>query len=187
MFDRPGGRLYHQNLVTDSDMADLPQIIDLGCGENKQPGACGVDIQGSQLDLKIDLDRVPWKLPSDHFLVVYMRQSLEHLSEPVKVMQELYRICRHGALIFIQVPNGYCPGFAQDPDHKRAWTLGAFIYFCEEHQWPHDWEPRYTDYGTRFRIIHYHTTGERPGKTPWDQVLYADNLTVILQAIKEDE
>jgi len=118
-------------------------------------------------------------------LVVYMRQSLEHLAHPIQVMQELYRICQHGALIFIQVPNGVCPGYVQDPDHKTPWNLGSFLYFCEDEQWPLNWEKRHTDYGTRFRIVHYHLAAKR-GTTPWGDPLYADNLTVIMQVIKEE-
>ena len=164
----------------------MQRILDLGCGVNKQPGAFGVDInEGPDTDSRFDLDTFPWKLPDDQYLVVYMRQSLEHLAHPIKVMQELYRICQHGALIFIQVPNGCCPGYVQDPDHKTPWNLGSFLYFCEEEQWPPAWEERQGDYGTKFHIIHYHTGGDKPGRTPWGEALYADNLTVVMQAIKE--
>lgn len=165
---------------------NMPRVLDLGCGTNKQPGAFGVDKHGGDgIDSVMDLDSFPWRLPSDHFYVVYMRQSLEHLNNPIEAMQELYRICAHGALIFVQVPNGYCPGFAQDPDHKKAWNLGSFVYFCVGEQWPHSWEVKANDYQTRFKILHYHTTGDRPGRTPWGEELYADNLTVVMQAIKE--
>lgn len=174
--------------MTTKTAPKLPRIVDLGCGRNIQPGALGVDnTPGDDVTSLVDLDATPWPFPDDHFLVAYMRQSLEHLSHPVSVMQELYRICRHGALVFIQVPNGVCPGYVQDPDHKHPWNLGAFLYFAEPKQWPTVWEERQRDYGTRFRILHYHTTGPKPGRTPWGSQLYADNLTVVMQVIKEED
>lgn len=161
-------------------------ILDLGCGYNKQVGAFGVDIEpNDNVDSQMDLSVFPWKLPDDQFAVVYLIQSLEHLENGVKVMQEVYRVCRHGALVYVKTPNGYCPGFAQDPTHKKAWNLGAFLYFCPT-QWPHDWhKPYHGFFGCNFRIIHYHSTGDRAGRTPWGDTVYADNLTVIMQAIKE--
>ena len=164
----------------------MQRILDLGCGVNKQPGAFGVDnSQNSDADARFDLDAFPWRLPVDHFLVVYMRQSLEHLAHPIKVMQELYRICQHGAMIFIQVPDGCCPGYVQDPSHKSPWNLGSFLYFVEDKQWPPSWEKRQNDYGTRFRILYYHVTPSAAGRTPWGKELYGDNLTVVMQAIKQ--
>lgn len=131
------------------------RIVDLGCGRNKQPGALGVDIhQFDGVDRVIDLEKVPWELPSNQFDVVYMLQVLEHLQNPAEVMLELYRICAPGALVFIQVPNGYCDGFAQDPTHKKAWNLGTFIYFAGPEQWPGEWNEKYYDFGTHFRILH---------------------------------
>jgi len=161
------------------------RIVDLGCGRNKQPGALGVDIHRFDgVDRVIDLEKVPWELPSNQFDVVYMLQVLEHLQNPAEVMLELYRICAPGALVFIQVPNGYCDGFAQDPTHKKAWNLGTFIYFAGPEQWPGEWNEKYYDFGTHFRILHY-DVAQNPGRMPWGAPIFKDNLTVILQAVKE--
>jgi SAM-dependent methyltransferase len=161
-------------------------ILDIGCGHDKQPGAWGVDIANCKgVDQVFDLEKTPWPLPSDQFAVVYALQVLEHLSGPEAVMMELYRVCMHGALVFVQVPNGFCPGYAQDPTHKKAWNLGGFLYFCPG-QWPSEWHER-IEHKTHFKVLHYHTTGQKAGRTPWGDTLFADNLTVILQVIKVDD
>ena len=158
-------------------------ILDLGCGLNKQPGALGVDLAGDQADQHFDLERFPWPLPESHYTVVYAIQVLEHLGDAVKTMEEIWRVCQHGALVVTSVPDGCCPGFAQDPTHKRPWNLGTFLYFCPS-QWPKRWQPQAWQPNASFRILRY-ALQPQPGQTPWDTPLFADDLWVFLQAIKE--
>ena len=160
----------------------MPTILDLGCGNDRQPGAWGIDIVPGLGDQTIDLAQAPWPLPSDHFTVVYACQILEHLVDPVRAMQEIYRICHHGALVVASVPDGCCEGYVQDPTHKRPWNIGTFLYFCPG-QWPKGWAN--IDYGisTRFRVMDYYIHHGEPsilGPT------FRDDLRVYLQVIKED-
>ena len=160
----------------------LPVILDLGCGLNKQPGAWGVD-STKVGDQQFNLDDTPWPLPSDHFAVVYALQVFEHLKDRVRTMEELYRICRHGALVYVTVPDGYCTGYVQDPTHKNPWNVGTFLYFCPDQFIAGSERPPY-EFDARFRVLFYHTQKE-VAHTPWGSVLHADNLTVVLQATKE--
>jgi len=158
------------------------RIVDLGCGLNKQPGAWGIDLCGDQADQKFDLEKFPWPLPDSQFIVVYAFQVLEHLEDRVRTMEEIYRVCRHGAMVYITVPDGFCPGYVQDPTHKSPWNIGTFLYFCPSQFMTGDIMPPYT-FKANFEMLYYHTE-VKTGTTPWGAKLYADNLTVILQAIK---
>lgn len=158
-------------------------ILDLGCGRRKQPGALGVDrVRSSDTDELFDLSEFPWPLPDDHFLIVYAIQVLEHLPDRVRTMEEIWRICRHGAVVIVSVPDGCCPGFVQDPTHQSPWNIGTFLYFCPDQFIRGQTEPDY-DIRARFRVLDYHVRSA--GRTPWGERWFEDDLWVILQAIKE--
>ena len=160
-----------------------PQIIDLGCGNNKQPGAWGVDLSPtSDADYLMDLEKTPWPLESDRYVLVYALQVLEHLEDRVKVMEEIWRICKHGAVVIISVPDGLCPGYVQDPTHKQPWNIGTFLYFCPGQFIKGAEMPPY-DFEARFKVLDYHT--REKVRAPWGEQWYKDDLRVILQAIKE--
>lgn len=161
----------------------LPRVLDIGCGVNKQPGAWGIDIVQDLGDQQFDLNTFPWPVPTGQFLVVYATQTLEHLNDRVRVMEEIWRVCQHGALVFITVPDGVCPGYVQDPTHASPWNVGTFLYFCPEQFIQGSEMPPY-HFKAKFHMIFYYLQRE-PGRTPWGAALFADNLTVVLQAIKE--
>ncbi|MBY0206804.1 class I SAM-dependent methyltransferase [Paenibacillus cucumis (ex Kampfer et al. 2016)] len=78
--------------------------IDLGCGTAKRKGFIGVDrflLPG--VDIAADLNK---RLPFEDNSVdlVYASHSLEHVQDLMFTMNEIYRICRHGAQVCIVVP-----------------------------------------------------------------------------------
>lgn len=159
-------------------------ILDLGCGSHKHPGAFGVDIRGDQFDLRHDLDKTPWPLPNDHFVLVFAVQVLEHLADAVKVMEEIWRVCTHGALVVVSVPNGFCDGFVQDPDHKTPWNLGKFLYFCPSQNIGTQEKPPY-EFNASFRVMDFHV--RKRVKQVWGEWWYDDDLWIYLQALKEKD
>lgn len=160
-----------------------PLILDLGCGNDKQPGAWGVDISPtSDADQLMDLDEFPWPLGTDRYLVVYALQVLEHLEDRVETMEEIWRICKNGALVIISVPDGYCAGFVQDPTHVHPWNIGTFLYFCPGQFITGQELPPY-QLEAKFRVRDFHVR-ER-STTPWGEQWYNDDLWVILQVVKE--
>lgn len=78
--------------------------VDLGCGPVKRNGFIGVDrflLPG--VDIAADLNkRLPFE--DDSVDLVYASHSLEHVSDIMFTMNEIYRICKHGAQICIVVP-----------------------------------------------------------------------------------
>jgi len=107
-------------------------VLELGCGFSKTPGAFGVDvIPGSQADLIHDLDVLPWPLPSGAWDRIICRDVLEHVSNFVQVMEEIWRIGAPGAIVEVRAPFMSSINFYSDPTHRRAFTSRSFDYFVQ--------------------------------------------------------
>lgn len=115
--------------------------LDIGCGPTKLPNAIGVDrrlIPG--VDVVCDIEReLPFKASSVD--LIWMRHVIEHVGNLIGLMEEVYRICRHGAAIEIVVPYYTSRGAFRDPTHVRYIAEDTFQYF----------EPP-TDYGIRTNL-----------------------------------
>jgi SAM-dependent methyltransferase len=109
------------------------KVLDIGCGGNKTPGAVGVDVRaGPNVDVIWDLDRRPWPFSDDEFETAVCRHALEHLQDVVGAMAEIYRICRPGGLVLIQVPhfsNAYAFG---DPTHRHFFSSRSMDPFVQD-------------------------------------------------------
>lgn len=115
--------------------------IDIGAGDRKREGFITIDYDKcSNADYILDLekDKLPFDDNSVEFVVAH--HVLEHLGEGYfHCLQELYRVCKHGALIDIRVPHPYHITYISDPTHKRPITeLGLQLFskkfnqYCKE-------------------------------------------------------
>jgi len=98
--------------------------FNMGCGLRKKPGYINVDASAeAEPDEVWDLEATPWPWPSDCADEVSFIHALEHMgADPrvfVAIMQELYRICRDGARVVIDVPHPRHDDFLADPTHVR--------------------------------------------------------------------
>lgn len=108
------------------------KVIELGCGNAKTPGAFGVDFNPrSQADLIHNLNSFPYPLPENIADKVICRDVLEHLDHFIEAVEEIWRICKPGALVEITGPFMSSVNFFSDPTHKRAFTSRTFDYFIE--------------------------------------------------------
>ena len=81
------------------------RVLDLGCGNDKLPGAIGIDINpGSAADIVRSLDDTPWPLETSSFDFVRAQDVLEHVDDFIKVVDEIYRVCRDGATVEVRMP-----------------------------------------------------------------------------------
>jgi SAM-dependent methyltransferase len=104
--------------------------LNMGCGSDIKPGYVNVDRAALPgVDVVCELDSFPWPFADGSFDVVEMINVFEHLSDPVRVVEELYRITRPDAVIHIRVPhwNSYIAWL--DPTHKRGFHPRSFDFF----------------------------------------------------------
>lgn len=104
--------------------------LDIGCGASKKVGYLGVDkLSLPGVDIVHDLNKFPYPFDDGSVDEIWMDQVLEHLNEPLKVVEELYRICKDGALVTVGVP--YFRSFysAIDPTHRNFFSTYWFDYF----------------------------------------------------------
>lgn len=106
------------------------QILHLGCGNSKKPGAIGVDIQkGTDADVIHNLDKFPYPFKTNIFDEIIAENIIEHLENIPKTMAEIHRICKNGAKITITTSHFTSVDSYTDPTHKHFFTSRTFDYF----------------------------------------------------------
>jgi len=126
--------------------------LNLGCGRNPIDGWTNIDaVALPGVDVVADLDRcretpLPFRESSaGEFLLAHV---LEHLADPLGLMQELHRIASPGAVATIRCPYGSSDDADEDPTHRRRLFVGSFGYFSQPYYWRADygyrgdWQPR---------------------------------------------
>ncbi len=107
-------------------------ILDLGCGLRKRPGAIGIDVNPrSHADIIHDLNSFPYPFPDNNFDEIICDNTLEHLDDLLKVMEELHRIAKPSALVTIVVPFFSHQQAHTDPTHRHFFGVHSFDYFIE--------------------------------------------------------
>lgn len=131
-------------------MTRLPLRLNIGSGKRRLAGFLNVDNNpnAEAVDVVHDLDRFPWPFEESSVEEVVMDHVLEHLEDTIRVIRELYRICRHDALLRIMTPHFSCAW--GHPGHKRAVGIGLFDHFDPEH------EERYGDCHFRVESVRLH-------------------------------
>jgi len=104
--------------------------IDLGCGPNKLKGHVGVDIvKVKGVDIVHDCEK---GLPFDDDVAEEVRawDFLEHVSNTILLMNEIWRVLQHDGVLKFKVPDAERgQGAFQDPTHKSFWVSNSFKYF----------------------------------------------------------
>ncbi len=117
---------------------DRPQILDVGCGNAKTPGALGLDSNPhTQADVIHDLNVFPWPLEANRFDRVICSHIVEHVIDLVAFMTEVHRVTRAGGQVDIVTPHFTNRFSYTDPTHLRHLSLRSFDYFAGRRQLPH--------------------------------------------------
>ncbi len=156
-----------------------PTRIDLGCGRNKERDWFGVDRYqldqlkpgAGEVDLVWDLEQRPWPIASDCAINVTAHQVIEHIRDLTAFMNELHRVCAHGAFVEFTAP--YATNAIEifgSPDHIRGYSERTFLYY----------EPGFVDRFTRYPIDGYWHIVEQAWKPD-------ANIWVLLRPIKTAE
>jgi len=80
--------------------------LDLACGNNKLEGYLGVDItlDGTEADVCWDLEKYPWPFESNSVDEIFCRHYIEHISDLIMFMNEVYRILKPNAKVTFVAP-----------------------------------------------------------------------------------
>ena len=110
-------------------------IFNIGHGRKRLAEAINVDItSATRPDVVHDINRRPWPFPDGHFREVLAYDVIEHLNDIVATMDEIHRVCRHGAVVRITVPHFSCANAFTDPTHRHYFGCFSFDYFTGEHE-----------------------------------------------------
>jgi SAM-dependent methyltransferase len=87
------------------------------------------------VDLVWDLTKTPWPLPDNCAHTVVMSHVWEHIPPwfSLAVMEEVHRVCRPAAGVFIAGPYALGFRFVQDPTHCNPVNEATFAYWDPAH------------------------------------------------------
>lgn len=87
-------------------------------------------------DVVHDLNFYPWPWETSSVEEIYMSHVLEHLGQLtttyLNIIKEMYRVCRHDAKVYINVPHWMHENFAHDPTHCRIITPVGLAMFDKD-------------------------------------------------------
>ena len=113
-----------------SEKALTLRKLNIGCGTNILKGYVNLDIVPLPgVDVACDLRQFPWPFKDERFDEIYMKDTLEHLSDTVKAMEEIYRITNPGGKVYIAVPYWNSWEAITDPTHVRQFNEYTFEFF----------------------------------------------------------
>ena len=116
-------------------MIDTDRVtkLNLGCGNISIDGFVGVDKKMSDsVNFLVDLDGYNWGFEDNSIDHIIANDIIEHLSNPINTMNEIWRICKDGAIVEMRIPTTDGRGAFQDPTHKSFWNANSFCYYCED-------------------------------------------------------
>ena len=101
--------------------------LDIGCGNNKIPGAMYVDIDPkANPDILHDLNKFPYPIANDSFEEIYAKHIIEHLDDPIGFMREMCRILKPGGKIFVETPHFSSRVAYSEPQHTLFFSYFMF-------------------------------------------------------------
>jgi predicted SAM-dependent methyltransferase len=109
--------------------------INIGAGDRKVEGFVSCDYDSlSNPDYVFDLEKDKFPFEDNSVEAVIAHHVLEHLGEGYfHCLQEIYRVCKHEAMIDILVPHHRNDEFFDDPTHRRPITVGGLRLFSKRY------------------------------------------------------
>lgn len=134
----------------------MPVKLNLGCGKKKIDGWINCDLSPEIMpDRVVDLEK---KLPfEDNYAdKVLLDNVFEHITNQVKLINEIWRVCKHGAIVEIIAPHCTSVGAWEDLTHKHPLTLRSFDYVSVGKVDKNSFYQNLSyEYGTaKFKILH---------------------------------
>jgi len=118
----------------DSELPPLQgkKVLEIGAGPVKRLGVTTLDVNASvSPDILHDLDNMPWPVSDSSFDAVYMFSVIEHVSQPLKVIEECHRILKPGGKIYLLTPHFSATASYTDLTHRWHLSARSFDYFMD--------------------------------------------------------
>ena len=108
--------------------------INIGAGDTKLEGYVTLDYDAnSNPDYQLDIEKDRFPFEDNTVETVVAHHILEHLGEGYfHCLQEIYRVCKHGAIVDIRVPHPRHDSFLADPTHRRPITVVGLQLFSQK-------------------------------------------------------
>lgn len=117
--------------------------LHVGCGRNIMEGWINLDIADLPgVDIVADLDNcknVKLPLGNDSIDEFFVSHVIEHIKNPLEMMEELHRVASPGAVAVFRCPYGSSDEAFEDPTHVRQYFLNSFGYFSQPFYWRADY------------------------------------------------
>jgi SAM-dependent methyltransferase len=107
-------------------------------------------------DIIADLNK-DFPFESDSVDEIKAYDAIEHLTDPIHTMNEIYRVLKLGGIADIFVPSTDGRGAFQDPTHKSFWNENSFMYYTTNYPAYLDLCRQYGFYG-KFELVRLRTT-----------------------------
>jgi O-antigen biosynthesis protein len=105
--------------------------LDFGAAHARPPGYLGVDrLPGGSVDIVAELP-APLPLEDGSVGVIRAADFLEHVSDKVALINEIYRLLAPGGLLLSQTPSSDGRGAFQDPTHVAFYNENSFWYYTQ--------------------------------------------------------
>lgn len=108
--------------------------INLGSGYKRIDGFLNIDDDPLvEPDFLCNIEKEKLPLEDNSVDEIRAHHILEHIGSGfIGLMQELYRVAKHGAILDIVVPHHFHDNFYSDPTHCRPITVGGMYMFCQK-------------------------------------------------------
>jgi SAM-dependent methyltransferase len=119
--------------------------LDIGAGENRQPGFLTMDIRPlPNIDIVWDIQKFPYPIPDNSCHKILMSHIWEHIEPKYRIVMvnELWRIMKHDGELWLSCPYYLSFGAYQDPSHYPCPTEATFTYFDPNYPLWNVYKPR---------------------------------------------
>lgn len=101
-----------------------PVKLNLGSGGDENAGWINHDqVKNKSVQLVHDLNMFPYPFKTESVDVIYMSHVLEHLDNPLRVLNELHRVMKKKSLLIIRVPHYSGNSSWIDITHRRPYSV----------------------------------------------------------------
>ena len=122
---------------------EVSKKLHIGCGRNILDEWINLDLMGLPgVDIIADLDAcmdTPLPLEDNTIEEFYASHIIEHINNPLAMMEELHRVAKPNAKAIFRCPYGSTDEAFEDPTHVKQYFLNSFGYFSQPFYWRADY------------------------------------------------